>query len=125
MEELVNRVLNDKTASNNNNIAYGYYPKYLKEYGSDLLWINQKMAENQLIDFENKGASASVTASVLTKNPVSEYVPTNYPVSDSNVVSRNKGVLPKVIKNYDKRGTKISVDNAKNEIAAIVYKKKT
>ena len=41
----VERVLNDKAASKK--MAYGYYPKLLKEYGSALPWINQTL-ENKL-----------------------------------------------------------------------------
>ena len=48
--------------------------------------MNQlKTIKNQVIDYENKGTSTYVTASVPTKNPVSAYVLTNYPISDSNV----------------------------------------
>ena len=40
IEGLLKRVLNDKAASNDNTMAYGYYPKLLKDDGSDLLsWI--------------------------------------------------------------------------------------
>ena len=34
LEGVITRVLNDKAARNNNKMAYGYYPKLLKEYGS-------------------------------------------------------------------------------------------
>ena len=37
IEGLVKRVLNNKSASNNNKMAYAYYTKILKEYGSALL----------------------------------------------------------------------------------------
>ena len=37
LEGLVKRVINDKSASNNKKMAYGYYPKMLKDYGSALL----------------------------------------------------------------------------------------
>ena len=62
---------------------------------------------------------------VPTDNPVSASVPTDYPISDSNVASRKKGVNPKGTINEKKRGTKISIANYKNEIAHIVYRKKT
>ena len=29
-------------------MVYGYYPKLLKECGSALPWINQKLSENEL-----------------------------------------------------------------------------
>ena len=31
LEELVERVINAKAEINNNNMAYGYYPKFLKD----------------------------------------------------------------------------------------------
>ena len=65
-----------------------------------------------------------MTTCVTTENPVFTSVPTDYPVSDSYVASRKKGGLPKVTKKKNKRGTKISIDNSKNDIAAILYKKK-
>ena len=37
LRRLVNRVLNDEAGSNNNKMAYGYYPKFPKEYGSAVL----------------------------------------------------------------------------------------
>ena len=40
LEVLVDIVLNNKTVSTDNNMTYVYYPKLLKDYGSDLLsWI--------------------------------------------------------------------------------------
>ena len=40
LEGFVKRVLNNKAESNTNNILYGYYPKLIKDYGSDILsWI--------------------------------------------------------------------------------------
>ena len=37
LEVLVDIVLNNKTVSTDNNMTYVYYPKLLKDYGSDLL----------------------------------------------------------------------------------------
>ena len=93
---------------------YGYYQELLKQYVRDILCINQTTTKNKVIAFDNKGASASINA----------YVTTNYPVSDSNVASIKKGVIPKGTKDKNIRLTKISISNAKNEIKAIVYKKK-
>ena len=72
-------------------MVFGYYPKPLKEYGSDIPWIHQTTTKNQVIDFENKHASASVTASMTTENTVYASVTTDYPISDSNFASRKKG----------------------------------
>ena len=37
LEGIVKIVLNDKAASSNNKMVYGYYPKLLKQYGIFLL----------------------------------------------------------------------------------------
>ena len=76
--------------------------------------MNQTTTKNKVIYFENKGASASITASITT----------DYPVSDSNVASIKKGVIPKGTKDKNRRLTEISISNANNEITDIVYKKK-
>ena len=49
LEGLVKRVLNDKSENNNNKMAYGYYPKLLKQYEKILPWLNQTTIGNQLV----------------------------------------------------------------------------
>ena len=80
-------------------MAYGYYPKLLKQYENILPWLNQTTIGNQVVNFKNKRASTYVTASVPTDNTVTASVntentvsvsgPTNYHVSDSNFASIN------------------------------------
>ena len=101
IQGVVKRVLNDKSENNNNKMAYGYYPKLLKQYENVLPWLNQSTIGNQLVYFKKKRASTYVivsvptdnivTASVNTENTVSVSVPINYHVSDSNFASINKG----------------------------------
>ena len=81
-------------------MAYGYYPKLLKQYENVLPWLNRTTIGNQLLYFNKKCASTYVTASVPndntlnasfnTENTLSVSVPTNYHVSDSNFASMNK-----------------------------------
>ena len=76
-----------------------------------------------------------VTASIPTDNYVTASVPTDYavttsvqtanPISDLNGLSRNFRGLPKGRTNENKRLTEISIANARNEIADIVYQNKT
>ena len=83
-------------------MAYGYYPKLIKQYENVLPWLNQTTIGNQLVYFKNKRASTyviasistdnTVTASVNTENTLFVYVPINYHVSDSNFASINKGI---------------------------------
>ena len=52
LEGLVERVLNDKAASNNNKMAYGYDPKLLKYDGSNVPCLDQTTIENRVRSFE-------------------------------------------------------------------------
>ena len=45
LEVILRRVINDKSASKNNKMVYGYNKKLLKEYENVLLWINEKNTE--------------------------------------------------------------------------------
>ena len=71
-----------------------------------------KNIENQVRYSENKVAFEYISAPAPTENPVSAYVTTDYPISDSNVTSRKKGGQPKGVTDENKRGTKISISNA-------------
>ena len=46
LKGIVKRAMNDKSASKNNKMAYGYDPKLLKEYEHVLTWLNQIIIEN-------------------------------------------------------------------------------
>ena len=89
-------------------MAYGYYPKLLKQCENVLPWLNQTTIGNQVGYFKKNIASIyitdyvtasvptenTVTASVITDNTVyvSVSVPTNDPISDSNFASIKKGI---------------------------------
>ena len=87
-------------------MAYGYYPKRLKQCENVLPWLNQTTIVNQVGYFKKKRASIyvtdSVTASVSTENTVTASVntdttvylsvATNYPISYSNFASIKKGI---------------------------------
>ena len=66
-----------------------------------------------------------VTAYVPTDYAVTASIPTANSVSDLNGSSRTFGGLPKGTTNENKRLTKISITDEKNEITSIVYQKKT
>ena len=87
IELIVSIVINNRGASKNNNMEYGYDPKILKNYDNVRQWINQRTTENQVTNFEKKYTylflTAFITAYVPTNSSVTESIPTHSSITVS------------------------------------------
>ena len=67
-------------------MAYGYYPKLLKEYKNVLPWLNQTTIENWVNNFEKKRASIFVTTYVTASVTTDNFITTSFP-TDNTITS--------------------------------------